>query len=136
MSTVSKTLIGLGHFVRVISCDFVDRFSRSVTGDPRNHTKKHEQENDSNSSFGQSLCRGCDLTFLEQSFNSKLPGAHRPLQKLIDVLDRRIKPRMKKPEWVWRIRNHDHFRNDTKRFELVAHLFALLKRAIRAAVDE
>jgi hypothetical protein len=26
-------------FVGVISCDFVDRFSRSVTGDPRNHTK-------------------------------------------------------------------------------------------------
>jgi len=31
-------------FFGVISCDFVDHYSRSVTADPRNHTNQQELE--------------------------------------------------------------------------------------------
>src|SRR5438128_12579275 len=43
---------------------------------------------------------------------------------------------MKQPERMRRVRYDDDLRHDAERIKLVAHLFALLKRSIRTAVDE
>jgi hypothetical protein len=64
MNQASHTLQGLCQnfelpwgLVGVISCDFVDRFFGNVTGDPRNHTKQHEQETGVIRGLTQSLQR-------------------------------------------------------------------------------
>ena len=58
------------------------------------------------------------------------------LKKLINILNRLIKPRMKKPERMRRVRNYDYVRGDAERLELGGHFFTLLKWTIGAAVYE
>src|SRR5467141_311821 len=61
---------------------------------------------------------------------------HRLLQELIDVLNRRIKPGMKKPEGMRCVGNDHDVGSDAERLELGAHLFALLEWTIGAAVNK
>ena len=65
-------------FVGVISCDFVDRFSRSVTGDPPNHTKLHEQETDGSPRFDKSLGSGWILRFYGKAITGSRQSNEEP----------------------------------------------------------
>jgi len=52
-----KTSFVSQFLIRAISCDFVDRASRSKSDDPRSHTKSHEQEANGYPSFDKlSFC--------------------------------------------------------------------------------